>query len=390
MNDVIEAKTLMEIMHNNYLAEPLNITLEEFYRNILKNKLEILDIIDSKYPKYHMFKNDRFKFGTYLFCFAYAKLVCENFLNNSEIMNDYISKKFISKYDGRFCNKTYNENLSEFTVFYYILTSIFIESDLYKDIESLEYEGEGANNKRYEYTFKFKDGKKLNFEVKTMTCDPIIKGELNRTQLKDGDLLYKTYFPGTNIDNYTEIDLEYRENEISSDYRKTKKNIKNINNKFKKDSEEDINIGVLCINYGTSVEEFISYIYNKEYGILNKDIDTSNIDNLILFSMSSVAKSITLDDLYQSNHVLSICNKEKDMFKKLRIDRYICNGDEFNPVFESCKDEYYGLYKYIHRNGYLHIVPSYVEEETINKFFGVIQDGVNRLDTMVNADKAIY
>lgn len=389
-NYVFELITLGEIRRNNYLAKSLNITLEAFYKNILKNKLEILEVIETKYPKYHMFKNDRFKFGAYLFCFAYAKLVCEDFLNNSEIMDDYIRKKFISKYNGKFCNKTYNENLSEFTVFYYILTSIFVESDLYKDIQSLEYEGEGANNKRYEYSFKFKDGKKINFEVKTMTCDPFIKAELNRMKLKDGDLLYKTYFPRIKIEDYIAIDLEYKENEISSDYRKTKKNIKNINYKFKKDLEEDINIGVLCINYGTSIEEFISYIYNEEYGILNKGIDIGNIDSLTLFSMSSAANSPTLDDLYQNNHVLSICNKDNDMFKKLRLDKYICNEGKFNQVFESCKDEYYGIYKYIDRNGYVHIVPSYVKEETINKFFGIVEDGVSRLDTMVNVDKEIY
>lgn len=383
---IIRKKTKSEVENNKDFIEPLQISTFEFYECILENKFEILNVIKDRYPKNHIFKDNGFKFSAFLFCFAYSKLVCEKYLKNFEIMNDYINKKFISKFNGEFCSKTYNENLSEFTIFYYILTSIFVKSDLHNEIDRLDYESEGANNKRYEYSFILKNGKKVNFEVKTITCDPLMNSELKLNLLKDGDLLYKTYFPGTNIEDY--IDEEYicENNIISSNYRKTKKNIKKIREKFKSDSQDDINIGVLCINYGTSVEEFISYIYNEEYGLIKKGITFDNVDNLIIFSMSSIANSLSLDELYDWNHVLSICNNYNEIFQKLRIDKYIFSDGSINKKFKECVNDYYGIYKYIHRNGYVHIIPNYVDEETINGFFDSVQESKGIIDLLVDLD----
>lgn len=152
------------------------------------------------------------------------------------------------------------------------------------------------------------------------------------------------------------------------------KDIKKISEKFKSDSQDDINIGALCINCGTSIEEFISYIYNESYGIIKKGITFDNIDNLITFSMSLVANSLSLDELFDWSHVLSICNKNNKIFKKMRIDKYIFNDGKINDNFQKYINDYYGIYKYMCRNGYVHIVLAYIYEETINEVLNIVQE----------------
>ncbi|WP_050413634.1 hypothetical protein, partial [Clostridium botulinum] len=284
---------------------------------------------------------------------------------------------------GVFNYKSLNENLSEFSVFFYIFCGIYFKSELYKIIDHLDYEPNGSNNKKYEYTFVLKDKTKLNFEVKTLDCDPFSKDAkiLKDINLKDGDILGKAYFPNSNLEDF----IDYKTNgivEISSSYRQTNRNIRNIKKKFETRNDKDINIGVIVINYGTSREEFFSYLLNDEYGLINVQ-DFGNIDNLVLFSMCGHT-TLMMNEIYENEHIFSVSintdRYKKDIFNSLRLDNYIIKDGKIESRFYDFKTEKFSLYKYIMRNGFVTIQPYYIEDNIINDELSELRDIYNDLN----------
>ena len=175
------------ILYERFICK--NIIDEQIYKSYIK----IVDIIENVYPDKHLFKRDKFLFDEILFSLAYCDFICDKYLGNRDIMSDFINKKLKSTYKGKFDIKTYNENLSEFMIFFFLFISIFFKSDLYNNFKRLEYESEGADNKRFEYTFVLVD-KRINVEVKALECDPFIKDNISINGLKDGDLFIKIIF----------------------------------------------------------------------------------------------------------------------------------------------------------------------------------------------------
>ncbi|WP_407301533.1 hydroxymethylbilane synthase [Clostridium botulinum] len=388
LNDISRVDLLQIMIYTTLRQEPIlflrfKISIEECYNEILVNAQEILNIIDKTYPINHIFKTKKFVTDKFLFSFSYSKFICKKYLNNTEMMDDYINKKFKSMNKGVFNYKSLNENLSEFSVFFYIFCGIYFKSELYKIIDHLDYEPNGSNNKKYEYTFVLKDKTKLNFEVKTLDCDPFSKDAkiLKDIKLKDGDILGKAYFPNSNLENF----IDYKTNgivEISSSYRQTNRNIRNIKKKFETRNDKDINIGVIVINYGTSREEFFSYLLNDEYGLINVQ-DFGNIDNLVLFSMCGHT-TLMMNEIYENEHIFSASintdRYKKDIFNSLRLDNYIIKDGKIESRFYDFKTEKFSLYKYIMRNGFMTIQPYYIEDNIIDDELSELRDIYNDLD----------
>lgn len=387
--DNISRNDLLKIMIYTTLSkEPIlfmrfGVSMEECYNEVLTNAQEILNIIDDTYPSNHIFKTKKFVTDRFLFSFSYSRFICKKYLDNTEMMDDYINKKFKSLNNGKFNYKSFNENLSEFSVFFYVFCGIYFRSKLYEIIDHLEYETNGANNKKYEYTFVLKDGTKLNFEVKALDCDPFSRDSsiFKDKKFRDGDILGKAYFPNTKLVDFIS-DKSYEITEISSNYRQLNKNVRRIKEKFELRNDKDINIGVIVINYGTSREEFFAYLLNSKYGLINVQ-DFGNIDNLILFSMCSYT-TLMMDEIYANEHIFSVTMKsdeyEKNIFNSLRLDNYIVENGIVDKRFDDFRNEEFSLYKYIMRNGFMTIQPYDIEDSSIDDELSELRDVYNSLD----------
>lgn len=361
-------KSKIEGTLKNYTILYERFYMQEYYcyEQIYKSYIKIVDIIENVYPDKHLFKRDKFLFDEILFSLAYCDFICDKYLGNRDIMSDFINKKLKSTYKGKFDIKTYNENLSEFMIFFFLFTSIFFKSDLYNNFKRLEYESEGADNKRFEYTFVLVD-KRINVEVKALECDPFIKDNISINGLKDGDLFIKSYFPNVEINKF--IKPKYLENikTLSSNYRQLKKNIKRIKDKCNNKTSNDINLGFIIINYGTSREEYFSYLFNSKKGIigLNKP---DKIDGIILFSMCT-ATTLLFEEVYERNHVLTTLLNDNlynnNLFRKLRLDNYIYKNGNVVDKLKDIVEEEYQLYKFIFKNNMITIESCYIDDEVV-------------------------
>lgn len=379
MNLELEKNVLKFSHQQPLLYKNLNLQLDEFKLKMINYSNFILDIIENRYSINHPFKQKDFIYKPTLYQLAYAKLVCEEYLNNKDILEDYLKKKLISNEKGKYNIDLFNRNMSECIFFLYILIGIYVKSDLFNEISSIIYEPISVNNKKLEYTFKFKDGYKINIEVKTIDCDPFLKDRqvMEKLELSKKNIYIKKYFK--NIDINEQLKEIFKEgktySELSSNYRQVNKNIGKIREKFNfLKSDKDINIGVLVIDYGTSREEYFSYLLHKDNGSIKK-IDFGNIDNLILFSNTNQS-SFTYDEIYDTEHIFSV-TKNLDiytdkLYKKLRIDKYIIkNGANVEP-YSNYQDDVFGIYISENINGFLTLLPYYVSCEERSEYLNKI------------------
>ena len=146
--------------------------------------------------------------------------------------------------------------------------------------------------------------------------------------------------------------------ELKSNYRQICNNIVKIRKKCSENTNE-INIGFIMINYGTSREEYISYLLNPYYGYLHKE-GIGDIDAICLFSMCT-ATDLLMRNILENEHILTYANPNKNiglLLKLLRLDNYIIDSK-----YDYCRNDEYGLYQGIVYNKQVTIQPAYLDEE---------------------------
>ncbi len=226
--------------------------------------------------------------------------------------------------------------------------------------------------------------------MKALDCDPFSRdSKIFKDKIfKDGDKLGKAYFPNTKLVDFIGDKIKSVV-EISSNYRQLNKNIRRIKEKFEVRNDKDVNIGVVVINYGTSREEFFSYLLNNEYGLINVQ-DFGNIDNLVLFSMCS-GTTLMMDEVYENEHIFSVCLKsdefKRNIYNSLRLNDYIVEDGKVEKRFEEFKNEEFTLYKYIIRNGFYTIQPYDIEDSIIDSEFGKLRDTYDGLEEITQKSK---
>lgn len=269
--------------------------------------------------------------------------------------------------NNKYSHKKYLEGLDEVLVLYYIVidnlgkyVNIIYEPDrIFDNDKKLEY---SLINKAEQYI--------VNFEVKTMLCDPFIKE--NNLPAKDGTVLIKRLVNDNNID-ITKIFPEAIELKNSVYYSAFKRNIRKIIEKFDGKRMMDckmINIGFVCIHFSTSIEEFYAYLFHEEKGIF-QTIDWGNLDALVLFA-SDARNDIKLDNLYQIGYIKTILLNEDAFIQKhlheMRLDNYVSKGRKVPmDIYEEAQKSY-ALYKVMNREGYLNIIPYESTEEEIGEY----------------------
>jgi hypothetical protein len=85
--------------------------------------------------------------------------------------------------------------------------------------------------------------------------------------------ILKKFFNDTNLNNFFSEDglLHYKVLDASTHYRQISKNIKKIREKFDGNGSvpfKMINIGVIVVQFATSIEEFYSYMFHPTKGLI--------------------------------------------------------------------------------------------------------------------------
>lgn len=297
-----------------------------------------------------------------------------NMLIKDKSVIDDLIKKCRGVEKGEFDFERYNQGCMEVIILYYL----FIRALKCSKFKGIRYESEDIfeNNKKLEYSFGFSgdNGKDdlINIEVKTMVCDPFIKE--SDIRIEDGITLIKPFF--NDLDGWNSIIEHYPDDIVlkrSNYYTQFNRNIKKIVEKY--DGRvllpcNPINIGVIVINRATSIEEFYSYLYYKDKGIIYH-IDPGACDALVIFSLDARVTS-TLDNIYNKGYIQTILfsniPKVRKYLEVLQFDNYIQIGDKVNEEIYHIGQNEYGRYKIMKRNGFLNIIPAEATEEEINRY----------------------
>lgn len=177
----------------------------------------------------------------------------------------------------------------------------------------------------------------------------------------ENKVIIKKFFNDVNISDYID-DKELSTSKVleaSTHFRQVSKNIKKIKEKFNGDCEvpiKMINIGVLVIQFATSIEEFYAYMFHPKKGLVH-NMDFGNIDCLVFFSLTAKAE-LDMQDIYDNHHIFSIVfRKEKyiiDYLEKLRLDHIASysNSIVYSPYKEEAEKEF-GKYKLVNKNGFV-------------------------------------
>ena len=199
-----------------------------------------------------------------------------------------------------------------------------------------------------------KDGKKINIEVKALECEPEYADKFDLFKMKDGQLFYKNYFPACDESEVVPEDIRRKSIALKSNYRQVSKNVKKIYEKCD-DKNDDVNIGFIMINYGTSREEYISYMVNKTHGYLYKNpMQNHNVDAFVIFSMC-MDTDLLMDKIIDKEHIFVFANfprADKKLLEKMRLSNFV---DETKQEYLYVAEECYGEYEGINRDDILTI-----------------------------------
>ena len=330
------------------LLKAFKVDVETAQKEIYKKYELMYSIIKDKYPSNHPFQREEFLYDAMSFSLAYCMYVIPIYLDNTVVINDFLHKKLVCSKKGLFDSKIFNESYSEFEIFFYLFVGIFCKSERYKEFCRLEYEPNGNLNKRFEYAFVFRDYK-INVEVKALECAPEFSDNIDFKTMKHGTRFYKNYFHSYDEKEIIPEEVLQNAKKLKSNYRQVGKNIKKINEKCIEDKKV-INLGFLMINYGTSREEYISYLMNSKQGYLKRN-PLDKLDAVILFSMC-MDTDLLMEEIIRQEHIFVFPNLRKnnvDLFADLRLNNYVCE-EETNP-YTVFFDNVYGEFVGIKENG---------------------------------------
>ncbi|MCG6431971.1 hypothetical protein, partial [Vibrio parahaemolyticus] len=307
----------------------------------------IRKIDESDYPLGHPFKDERFRNDFHCHLLAVFMVIGKG----KFIVDDLIEKKLSGNVSGKFDFNSFQEGLGEFNVLYYMFFGLMFSKDFpHIQLKDLFYEPNAlVENKVLEFVFKATSNGEdcyVATEVKTIATAPEYR---EVKAIKSGNKVVKPYFKDVDLDV-----LKDREDydsliflEQSTHSRQIAKNIKNINKKFEK-KERVLNIGVIIFQYATSFDEMYAYLFHPTLGIYTRNpLHFENIDALVVFSMTP-APDPSLNDLYEKNHVQTICLTNElwktDMLKCLRFDNYMFKNGKVVELVRPYIDEEFGVF----------------------------------------------
>lgn len=360
-NDIDSLNIYVSSILNTYpmLLNNFNISKEYALSRIIEEYKKLFRYIKLYYPENHILKYASFQDAIY-FTIAYCSFIIPEYLGCNNLMDDIITRKLPSSIKKAFNSKLFNENYSEVQVFLYLFFSLFCINDTFSYFYKLDYEPDGSNGKRFEYAFCYKNGYRINIEVKSINCAPENTDNINFIEMYDGQLFYKNYFWKYNKDIEIPKELLELGTELASNFNQVASNINRINEKCE-NKTKNINIGFLMNNFGTSREEFISYLMHSKYGYFTQN-SMKQIDAIVLFSFCTNT-DLLMNRICENEHLFVFLNNEKykniirqflysrklkHLLKILRLTNYVENKTD-NKYYKFF-DEEYGVYIGIKRN----------------------------------------
>lgn len=366
---LIKSNIVYQLNEYPQLYFAFSMTKEELAANLYKEYERIFNYARAHYPNNHILRQKTIFFDAIFFSLAYCSFIVPKYLHNTEMMKDMLEKKLVCANKNKcFSWKIFNESYSEFEIFFYLFSSIFLKSDLHKEFVKLEYESDGNKNKRFEYSFIFAKWR-INVEVKALECAPELSDKYDLIKMQDGTRFYKNYF-FSQSDDIVPYEIRNRSIKLKSNIRQVGKNIKKINEKCK-ESANEVNLGFLMINYGTSREEFISYLMNENEGYLVKN-PLDKIDALVLFSMC-INTDLLMEEIRKQSHIFVFKNEnraDERLLIGLHLDNFVQNN-EMSP-YKDLFNERYGEYIGINRNGIVTIQRNNFTKEQLDKACDII------------------
>lgn len=308
-------------------------------------------------------------------------IILQCFLNDNEVIDQMLIKCKSTK-NGFFDPEIFNQNYSEIVVLYYLIIGVTYR-DNNKSFNRILYEPKNIyeNNKMIEYSLLFNIQKEnsdlINFEVKTITCDPFMKE--SDLRVINGKQLVKPYFFDDFIledikNNYPDATIL----ECSSNYRQISKNLKKIVEKFDGENLTPyrlINVGVIVINFSTSFEEFYSYMLHDNKG-LYYSADFGNLDALVLFTCDA-KNDLKFDNIYNMGYVQTVLLNDSDYIKNymemLRLDNYMLIGKITSEDILKEAQKEYGVFKIIAKEGFLNIIPWSASDDEVDEYINYLK-----------------
>jgi hypothetical protein len=299
-----------------------------------------------------------------LLVFAAIKII----IKDDSKFDDILKKKCRSIRDGVFDFSLFNQYCSEANILFYAtarmnsgdLKELFIERKVFN------------NRKLLEYSLLLNNSVLANFEVKTLSCDTFMEENIPP---RDGLELIKPFF-SENLNDISQLFpsamlLKSHKNLLMNNLRKieTKYTGSNLT------EYRTCNIGIVVVNFSTSLEEFIAYLLHPTYGGINH-YEFRGTDAIVLFSLDQ-KNDLFMDNLYSSGYVITILIHDdphiKETLAMMRLDNFVAHDSR------CAKNEFVHL-KVLARNRHLGIIPYDTTEDEINKYIAYLDDSSIRYD----------
>lgn len=311
-------------------------------------------------------------------------------LDDSAIVD--IVKKCKSVENGQFDYTRYRQNINEVVFLCYILISMSLKGH---SIPHVCYEDHNIidNNKVTEYSFLLKDIL-INIEVKTLSCDAFPSGVVN-----DGNQYILPYYKDKKF--IQDLKNKFPNATILDDkccLYQLERNILKIKSKFDGKNMTQyklFNVGVIFIDYSTSLEQFFSYLFNNKFGLVGKT-DFGNIDALIMITLDAKV-DLLYTNIYNMGYVQTLLFNNAanfvDICKLLRLDNFALQGTtSYEKIIKYAQNEYEVL-KILKRNGFANFIPYDTPENEIQEYIDFLCGNAPRKTTAKDyftPEKTIY
>lgn len=215
----------------------------------------------------------------------------KNIINSAEILEfallltivgEDVLNRFIRTIGQQTSYESFYQHWIEVHLLFSIVMSLVNKENFLPKI-AFDYKLSSKHNKDTDFMLELTpEFKKINIEVKRITCDPLLKEEKITN-----DFFIKKLFKDSRLDKAmsgSEL-KKYTILESSTHYQTIKAEVKKINDKFSETNnrKDFINVGVLCFDFATSFEEFISYFAHTKKGLLTNDRRIfKNIDVIVI------------------------------------------------------------------------------------------------------------
>jgi hypothetical protein len=312
---------------------------------------------------------------------------CKNIINSGEILElalllmvldgEEVLNRFIKNIGQQTTYEIFYQHWIEVHLLFSIVMSLINEGNALPEIV-FDYKLSSAHRKDVDFMLAFTpESKKINIEVKRITCDPLLK----EGKVSNG-LFVKKLFKNTDL-NKMMADDELKKFSIlqsSTHYQTIKDEVKKINEKFSETSDREnfLNVGVLCFDFATSFEEFISYFAHSTKGLLTHDRRIfKNIDLIVIGHNNP---RFDIDNLFQ-NYVF-VCNEkirslDIELLEKIGFGNVIYNNCAL--IYEELKqysEQEYIKGRVVKSHGILGFYVLDISEEEIEEYHRTLAEGV--------------